>query len=138
VNPAPDPERQTRTGVAPQLVRFAVVGGANSAITLGSYAGLLALGLHYVVAGAIGFALGALNGYTLNRTWTFQAGAFDRGGLARYAVVQAAGVALNAGVLAVLVEVAGTPHLAAQVVSLPVVSASTFLASRNWVFAAAR
>ena len=55
-----------------QLARFAVVGASNTAITLASYAALVMLGAPAVAASAVGFALGAANGYHWIRRWTFR------------------------------------------------------------------
>src|SRR5205823_1682409 len=83
------------------------------------------------------FALGALNGYTLNRIWTFSGRAPARFSLARYALVQGIGLAVNAGLLVMLVELAHVESVLAQAIVLPFVSILTFSLNRRWVFAAA-
>ena len=119
-----------------QFARFVVVGATNTAITLGSYALLLEAGLHYLAALVPAFALGAINGYTLNRGWTFRAGAFRRAGLARYVATQVGALGANALALVVFVDVLGTARISAQLLATPVVSALAFAANRRWVFAA--
>lgn len=117
-----------------QLARFAVVGASNTAITLASYAALVMLGAPAVAASAVGFALGAANGYHWNRRWTFRS---DRRGAvtcARYVTVQLAGLGLNALGVAVAVGPAAVPRLAGEVVILPFVTVTTFVLSRSWVF----
>ena len=54
-----------------QLLRFAIVGAANTAITLAAYAAAIHAGMPYLTAGAAAYALGGANGFVLNRTWTF-------------------------------------------------------------------
>jgi putative flippase GtrA len=117
------------------LARFAVVGASNTLLTLAVYALLLAVGLHYLAALVPAYAVGALNGYTLNRAWTFRTGAFRSHDLGRYALVQCAALALNAALLAVLVGDVGVDKVLAQIVALGVVTCLAFLASRHWVFA---
>ncbi|MDQ3677723.1 MAG: GtrA family protein [Actinomycetota bacterium] len=120
------------------LARFLAVGAGNTLLTLAVYALLLAAGLPYLAALAPAYALGALNGYTLNRAWTFRAGSFRGAGLARYVLVQGAGLGLNAALLAVLVGDLGADELLGQVFALPVVTGLVFLATRSWVFSGSR
>jgi len=121
--------------VGDQFARFAAVGAMNTAITLATYAALIDAGLHYLGAIVPAFALGALNGYTLNRAWTFGAGSFEAAALARYAATQLGGLALNALLLVTFIEVLGAHRLLAQVLAMPLVSGATFAGSRWWVFA---
>jgi putative flippase GtrA len=116
------------------VARFLAVGASNTLLTLAVYALLLAAGLPYLAALVPAYVLGALNGYTLNRRWTFGAGAFRGTGLARYSVVQAAGLALNALLLAAAVDGLGMHRILGQVIVLPVVTGATYLATRDWVF----
>lgn len=114
-----------------QLARFATVGVSNTLVTLVSYAALTAAGIAAPGAGALAFVAGGVNGYLLNRSWTF-AGA--RRGLivgVRYATVQGVGAGLDALGLAAL----GLPRLAGEAFVLPCVTVVTFALSRRWVFA---
>lgn len=123
------------TSLHGQLARYLVVGASNTAITLIVYWLALRAGAQYLVAFPPAFALGAINGYTLNRLWTFRGvAAFGGGDLARYVTVQLTGMGLNALLLVALVEGLGAEHLAAQAVALCLVSLATFVASRWWVF----
>ena len=120
-----------------QFARFCLVGASNTALSFVVFALAVSAGAPYLAASCAAFALGALNGYSLNRAWTFRAGAFTLPGLARYGLVQAGGLALNLGLLALLVEQLHVWSIPAQAVVLPVVSVTTFAANRRWVFASA-
>jgi putative flippase GtrA len=122
--------------VTAQLVRFLLVGVSNTALTLAAYTLLVHAGVPPVVASAIAFGAGAVNGYRLNRTWTFHT---PRGGPragARYVAVQLAGLGLNALGVGLAVGAAGLPRLAGEALALPPASATTFLLVRGWVFGA--
>ncbi len=117
-----------------RFARFVVVGITNTVVALVVYAALVALGTEPVLASALGFAAGALNGYRLNRNWTFHGAS---GGLAtgtRYVLVQVVGLGLNALGVWLAVGHAGLPQMAGEAVILPVVTVTTFLLSRRWVF----
>ena len=119
-----------------RFARFIVVGISNTVVALIVYAALLAAGVDAVLASAVGFAAGALNGYRLNRNWTFRGAS---GGIAtgtRYVVVQLLGLGLNALGVWLTVEQAGLPRMAGEAVILPAVTVTTFLLSRRWVFPA--
>jgi putative flippase GtrA len=117
-----------------QVLRYAVVGVSNTAISMAVYAGLLALGVGYVAAVVVAYLAGIANGYTLNRRWTFFAGSFSIGSLSRYTTVQATGLLLSVGLTTLFVEHFGVPALAALVLSWPPVIAVTFTATRLWAF----
>jgi putative flippase GtrA len=121
-------------GLPSQLWRFIAVGATNTGVTLAAYAAALQAGTPYLVAGALGFALGALNGFALNRTWTFaHAGPLGRAG-ARYAAVQLLGLGANVALLRLGVRGLGLAHLPAQVAAVAPVTLLTFVLSRTWTF----
>ena len=55
-----------------QFVKFGIVGVSNTLLAFAVYTLLLKVfGVWYVAASGIGFAVGAVNGFLLNRRWTF-------------------------------------------------------------------
>ena len=118
-----------------QLVRFGLVGFTNTALTLATYAVLSGLHVPVALAGAGGWAVGAVNGFVLNRAWTFRGAA--RGALpaARYAVVALAGSGLNAALVSIAVSDEHLPRFAGELAVLPPVTVLSFVLCRSWVFA---
>ena len=118
-----------------QLVRFGLVGATNTALTLATYAAVMALDGPVPLAGAIGWGVGAVNGFVLNRAWTFRGAA--RGALpaARYAVVALAGSGLDAALVAFAVSEVHLPRIAGELAVLAPVTVLSFLLCRGWVFA---
>jgi putative flippase GtrA len=92
------------------------------------------LGVEYLIAGALGWVLGALNGYTWNRIWTFDRAEHRMSLLLRYSAVAAFGSGLNSGLLALLISVFAVDELPAELLALPIVVLTTFLVNRYWVF----
>jgi putative flippase GtrA len=115
-----------------QFGRFVVVGVSNTALSLVAYAALVGLGLNYLVAGGVAFALGAANGYLLNRRWTFGAGASSAP--LKYLVVQSGGLGLTEVLLWLFTTAAGAGRIIAFIVTAPVVTIVTFAANRSWTF----
>ncbi len=124
-----------RRSVLAQLGRFACVGMSNTALSYAVYAALLAVGAPYVAAAAVAFSAGALNGYMLNRRWTFRAGD-TAGRRLRYLAVQVASLGATTNLLWLLVSVGGIHRLAAYLVVLPLVTVASYAANRSWAFAA--
>ena len=121
--------------LAAQVLRFAVVGATNTALTLGAYTLLVLAGVPGPVAGALGWALGAVNGYRLNRGWTFRSALRGLTPAARYVAVQALGAGLDAIGVWVAVGDGHLPRLEGEVAILPAATLLTFALCRGWVFA---
>lgn len=129
------PSRSARMAVLIQFVKFGLVGVSNTTLTLVVYTLLLKeFGVWYLLASAIGFAVGATNGFLLNRRWTFREHVGDSLTPVRWAIVQSGGLAINEGLLYALVDGAGLDKLVAQAMALVVVTTSTFLVNRAWTF----
>jgi putative flippase GtrA len=116
-----------------QLGRFLLVGVSNTLVSIVAYRLLLRLGVPYVAAAALAFAAGAANGYVLNRRWTFRA-ADTWAARGSYVAVQVLGLVASALLVWAVVELGGLGARAAQLVVIPVVTALTFVLSRQVVF----
>ena len=76
-----------------QFVKFGIVGISNTLITFAVYTVLFKVfGVWYLAASAIGFVVGAINGFLLNRAWTFQGHVGDAFTPVRWAIVQTCGL----------------------------------------------
>jgi putative flippase GtrA len=126
-----------RGHVAVQFVKFGIVGVSNTLLTLLVYALLLKVfGVWYLAASAVGFAVGATNGFLLNRRWTFRDHVGDSLTPVRWAVVQSCGLGVDEGMLYLLVHDAHLDKLVAQVAATALVTVTTFFANRAWTFRA--
>jgi putative flippase GtrA len=121
--------------LATQALRFALVGATNTALTLGAYALFVLADVPSPVAAALGWALGAANGYRLNRGWTFRSALRGLTPAARYVAVQALGAGLDALGVWLVVGDGHLHRLEGQVAILPAVTLLTFALCRSWVFA---
>lgn len=121
--------------VVVQFLKFGIVGISNTLITFIVYTILLKVfGVWYLAASAIGFIVGATNGFLLNRRWTFAGHVGDALTPLRWAVVQSAGLGIDLGLLYVFVHDAGIDKLVAQALATVVVTVTTFVANRAWTF----
>jgi len=116
-----------------QFARFLVVGLGNTVLSFAVYRLLLALGTPYVSAAALGFSAGAVNGYVVNRRWTFVARDSARARVL-YIAVQAAGAASTSLLVLLFVRAAGAGRVGAYLAAIPPVTVCMFAANRLWTF----
>ena len=118
-----------------QFLRFGMVGALCFALTLATFSALHAAGVHYLIAGPVGYAAGVVLGFQLNRTWTFGAHHGDpRRQALRFLGVSVLGIALNAVLLHFFVAGVGLAEFAGEVVTVCCVAPITFTANRLWAF----
>ncbi len=131
------PVRFSGAAVAVQFVKFGIVGVSNTLITFAVYTLLLkGFGVWYLAASAIGFVVGAVNGFLWNRRWTFRGHVGDALTPVRWGIVQGCGLGLNLGLLYLLVHDAGLDELLGQALATVVVTVLTFIVNRAWTFRA--
>jgi putative flippase GtrA len=128
-------QRRVLPDLVAQLVRYGLVGTTNTALTIATYAALIALGASVAVAAATGWGVGAVNGYCLNRGWTFRSALTGARPAVRYVIVALVGAGLDAIATSVAVGHDHLPRLAGEVAILPAVTVVTFVLCRQWVFA---
>jgi putative flippase GtrA len=117
-----------------QFARFLIVGVANTLIAFVVYRILLAVSASYVLAAALAWGVGALNGYVLNSRWTFAARDSTRARIL-YVLVTAGGAASSSLLVYLFSRGAGFGKVEAFLAALPPVIAATFAANRIWTFA---
>ncbi len=127
--------RRVSAPVLVQFVKFGIVGVSNTLLTLAVYTVLLKVfGVWYLAASAIGFAVGATNGFLLNRRWTFREHVGDALTPVRWGIVQSGGLGVNEALLYLLVHDGHVDKLVAQVCATAVVTVTTFIVNRAWTF----
>src|ERR1700732_586025 len=124
-----------RVPVLVQLVKFGIVGISNTLLTFAIYTLLLKVfGVWYLAASAIGFAVGATNGFLLNRRWTFREHVGDAFTPVRWAIVQGCAPGVTQCLLSLSAHDASLDKLLAQAFATAVVTVTTFAANRAWTF----
>ncbi len=119
--------------VVRQLATFALVGTANTAISACVDAALVFTGMPSPLAAAAAFAVGAINGYALNRRWTFDAADSRRARMA-YVVVQLSGLVCTVALVSAIDSMALAGHFASYIAATAPVTLATFYANRAWTF----
>ena len=129
--------RRLRHPIMAQFIKFGLVGVSNTLLTFLVYTLLLKVfDVWYLAASGIGFAVGAVNGFLLNHSWTFRGHAGGSLAALRWCVVQGCGLLVNLGVVYLMVEEVGADKLVGQAVATVIVVVLTFFANRAWTFRA--
>jgi len=118
-----------------QPVRFLVVGAAGYGVNLAAFAVLVASGVRYLAASVASYLVSNALMYLGNRYFTFRLG--HEGfwaAYARYMIVGLVVAAMNAAVLAVLVEGLGLDETLAQALSLLAVTPPAYVLFKRWTF----
>lgn len=124
-----------RIPLVAQFVKFGLVGVTNTILTFVVFTVLVeSFGVFYVGASAIGFIAGAINGFLLNRSWTFRGHAGGSLAPLRWTVVQGCGLLADLGLIYLFVKDAGVSKLAGQALAVVLVVGATFFANRIWTF----
>ncbi len=121
--------------VITQFLKFGVVGISNTLLAYAIFTLLLKVfGVWYIAASAIGFGAGAVNGFLLNRRWTFKEHQGDSLTPLRWTTVQSVGLLVNLGLLYLFVNDGGLNKLVGQAFATAIVVVGTFFANRAWTF----
>lgn len=118
-----------------EMARFIQVGVATNLVYFGVL-GLLhwLLGLALWLGAGVAYAASTVVNYSLHHRHTFRSAERHSKALGKYAVVQAAMLAVNSLLLHLMVTEAGWHYLLAQVIAMGVVTSLTYLLGRHWVF----
>lgn len=121
--------------VLAQFLKFGVVGVSNTLLTFVVFTILVkGLGMWYVAASALGFMVGACNGFLLNRSWTFRGHSGGSSAAVRWTIVQGCGLLVDLGLIYLFVSGAGLPKLVGQAFAIALVVGATFFVNRTWTF----
>jgi putative flippase GtrA len=131
----PGPASRLDVATVAQFVKFGIVGVSNTLLSFAVYTVLLKVfGVWYVAASGIGFSVGAVNGFLLNRRWTFKEHVGDALTPVRWTVVQGCGLLMNLGLVYMFVDDLSLDKLIGQACATAIVTVLTFFANRAWTF----
>lgn len=113
------------------VVRFIISGGTATAVTVGSLYVLTDIfGLWYLYGTTIGFSLGMVTSFTLQKLWTFKNSVIDGSvvgkQIALYVTYSIVSVLINDALVYTFVEYVHMWHIVAQVISLGIVAVLSF------------
>jgi len=126
-------------GLRRQFVVFVAVGATATALQYGIlFIGVEWFGLNAVVASCLGFVLSAVVNYWLNYHLTFSSANTHAVAASRFVLVAVAGLAINAGLMALFVTRLRMAYALGQLLTTAIVLMWNFIGSARWTFASSR
>lgn len=121
------------------VVRYALVGVSNTAVGFCTiWLCLRGFGLGDALSNAIGYVVGFIWSFLLNRAWTFSHTGHAGAGMVRYALVCLASYVANLAVVLGLARLFGPGHLYAQAAGMVTYSGLAYLGARFYAFPAGK
>lgn len=127
-----------------KILKFSATGVLNTAIDIILYTAILYFGGGIYLAQAVGYSIGTLNSYLINRRWTFKAADSDIGStLFKFIVVNVITLLLSfVGIFVlelmfppvILVFAINVSNLLIKTVIIFITMVVNFILSRFWVF----
>jgi putative flippase GtrA len=120
-----------------QFLKFCLVGGSGYAVNLTVFTVCVKVfDLHHLIAATAAFVVAVTNNFWWNRHWTFRARQGHAGfQAARFFAVSVAAFVFAAGLLELLVSVAGVAAVPAQAISIAAATPLNFIGNKMWSFA---
>jgi putative flippase GtrA len=115
------------------IIKYLMVGGTNTLISIVLYYLLLKIGVFYLLANTICFIIGVILGYSLNSMFVFNAKINFRG-LKKYIFVYSASLGLNLLFLSFLVTILNFDKMLAQIITIAIVTIVNYLIIKRFVF----
>ena len=122
-----------------QFVKFGIVGVSNTLISLAVYEACIHLGVHYLLANAIGLVISVINAYYWNNRCVFGDGSSKTFGqhlrtYFRSLAAYGGAFVLDSLLLILWVEMIGVPEKLAPVLNLCITIPLNFLVNKFWTF----
>lgn len=119
-----------------QFWKYCVVGASGYLVNFAIFSFLYGVvGVSYVLAATVSFAVSATNNFLLNKYWTFGNPAGNTAAQAgRFLIVSVASWALNMALLVAMVEAVGINEYLSQAIAIATVTVLNFTGNKLWSF----
>lgn len=117
-----------------QLIRYGIVGTLTNIIAYLLYLGITATGMEPKLAMSLVYALGIVQTFFLNKTWSFHFDGATTPALIRYITIYTLGYIINFLALLLLVDILGFPHQWVMGGLIILMALFFFIGQKFWAF----
>jgi len=133
------PQKIRSSPIAKEVIKFGIVGVANTCIDFSVYILLTRtigfFGRYLILANIISFLVAVTNSYYWNRRWTFRSNDAKRvSQYSKFLIVNLFGMAINTGVLSLLVYKGHLYDVFAKICAVVVAMFWNYIINKIWVF----
>ena len=118
-----------------KFIKFGLVGVLNTLINWIIFAVLNFVGVYYIVANVIAYAIATANSYIWNSKWVFKYNGKDKKETTiKFVILNLIGLALNTAILYFLVDILLFNELIGLVITTVIVMVINYIVNKIWVF----
>ncbi|WP_207745889.1 GtrA family protein [Clostridium sp. D53t1_180928_C8] len=118
-----------------KFIKFGLVGVLNTLINWIIFAVLNFVGVYYIVANIIAYAIATANSYIWNSKWVFKYNGKDKKETTiKFVILNLIGLALNTAILYFLVDILLFNKLIGLVITTVIVMVINYIVNKIWVF----
>lgn len=118
-----------------KFIKFGLVGVLNTLINWIIFAVLNFVGVYYIVANVIAYAIATANSYIWNSKWVFKYNGKDKKETTiKFVILNLIGLALNTAILYFLVDILLFNKLIGLVITTVIVMIINYIVNKIWVF----
>ena len=118
-----------------KFIKFGLVGVLNTLINWIIFAVLNFVGVYYIVANVIAYAIATANSYIWNSKWVFKYNGKDKKETTiKFVILNLIGLALNTAILYFLVDILLFNKLIVLVITTVIVMVINYIVNKIWVF----
>ncbi len=119
-----------------RIIKFLITGAIGISVNLGVFHVLYILGVPYLVGSMTGLLISMGVGFVLQKYWTFEEPSSERARsqFVQYALLALGNLALNTGIVYVLVDKLGMYYLLAQTIGAATIAIDSFFIYRAFIF----
>ena len=128
------------SSITKQALRFGAVGVLNTSLGLASIWLLMWLGASAIASNAIGYGLGLILSFSLNRNWSFESKKFEipgengRSDIPKFLIAFFSSWVFNVAVVALGMQITSVSPYLLQIFGMATYTVSFFILCRLWVF----
>lgn len=116
------------------FLKFGFVGVINTLITIISFMLLVYLGIHYMLANMIAYAIGVINSFYWNKNWVFEAKDGNKQLFTKFVIVNLITLGINSFALYLFVNYLQVLPYVAQIIATGIGLCINFLLNKQWTF----
>lgn len=118
-----------------QFIKFGLVGGVNTLLSLVVYYVMVYLGVNYMASTITGYLGSSVVGYVLNRVWVFKAQNIKVANSAlKYLIVYGISLFINMGCMYLWIDIVHLSQYMAPILTMCITVPFNYISSKLWAF----